>query len=129
MNLLRRAQGRFQAGREAAAAALRRCAGPPWWRPTVGSTASDGVRIEVDCYGNKWLSHPTGNPGEYDAGHYDFSFGQSSPQDWSCTARVFDINGQPVTSSEVITIQFDTNNCRPHGIGHQVAIVNWTRHW
>jgi hypothetical protein len=109
------------------------CSGPAISKQSVVKDASgnpvNGVRVEVDCYGNKWLSHPTGNPGEYDAGHYDFSFGQSTPQDWTCTARVFDINGQPVTSSEVIAIQFDTNNCRPHGTGHQVAIVNWTRHW
>jgi LysM repeat protein len=109
------------------------CSGPAISKQSVvkdaGGNPVNGVRIEVDCYGNKWLSHPTGNPGEYDAGHYDFSFGQSAPQDWSCTARVFDIDGQAVTSSEAITIQFDTKDCRPHGIGHQVAIVNWTRHW
>jgi LysM repeat protein len=109
------------------------CSGPAISRQSVVQDTSgnpvNGVRIEVDCYGNKWLSHPTGNPGEYDAGHYDFSFGQSTPQDWTCTARVFEMNGQPVTSSEAISIQFDTNDCRPYGIGHQVAIVNWTRHW
>jgi LysM repeat protein len=109
------------------------CSGPAISKQSLvkdaGGNPVNGVRIEVDCYGNKWLSHPTGNPGEYDAGHYDFSFGQSTPQDWSCTARVFDINGQTVTSSEAITIQFDTKDCRPHGVGHQVAIVNWTKHW
>jgi LysM repeat protein len=109
------------------------CSGPAISKQSVvkdaGGNPVNGVRIEVDCFGNKWLSHPTGNPGEYDAGHYDFSFGQSSPQAWTCTVRVSDINGEPVTSSEAITVQFDTNDCRPHGIGHQVAIVNWTRHW
>ena len=40
-----------------------------------------------------------------------------------------DVNGQPVASSEVVTIQFDTNDCSPHGNGHQVATVNWTKHW
>ncbi len=89
----------------------------------------NGARVEVNCYGNVWLSHPSGNPGEYEPGRYDFAFGQLAPQDWTCTARVFDVNGQPVASSEVVTIHFDTNDCRPGGIGHQVAIVNWTRHW
>jgi LysM repeat protein len=97
-------------------------------RNTGGGTVN-GVRIEVDCYGNKWLSHPSGNPGEYEAGHYDFVFGQTTPQDWTCTARVYDLNGQPVDSSEAVTIHFDTNDCKPNGSGHQVAIVNWTKHW
>jgi hypothetical protein len=87
----------------------------------------NGVRVEVDCYGNKWLSHPSGNPGEYLPGHYDFSFGQHSPQAWTCTARVFDLNGVAVPSSEVVTIQFDTNDCQPGGNGHQIAILNWTK--
>jgi LysM repeat protein len=89
----------------------------------------NGVRVEVDCYGNVAPSHLSGNPGEYEPGHYDFSFGQSSPQDWTCTARVLDINGQAVTSSQTATIHFDTNDCRPYGNGHQVAILNWTKNW
>jgi len=89
----------------------------------------NGVRVEVNCYGNVWLSHPSGTPGEYDAGHYDFSFGQSSPQNWTCTARVFDIDGQLVASSDIARIQFDTNDCKPHGPGHQVVILNWIKHW
>lgn len=87
----------------------------------------NGVRIELDCYGNKWLSHPSGNPGEYDPGHYDFSLGAHEPQPWTCTARVYDLNGVPVSSSQVVTIQFDTNACTPGGSGHQMAIVNWTK--
>jgi LysM repeat protein len=109
------------------------CSGPAIAKESIirntGGGAVDGVRIEVDCYGNKWLSHPSGNPGEYEAGHYDFVFGQTTPQDWICTARVFDLNGQPVASSEVVSIHFDTNDCKPEGNGHQVAIVNWTKHW
>jgi LysM repeat protein len=109
------------------------CAGPGISNHSIirdaGGNPVNGVRVEVNCYGNIWLSHPTGNPGEYDPGHYDFSFGQTKPQAWTCTARVFDINGQPVTSSEVATIQFDTNDCTPGGIGHQIAILNWTKHW
>jgi LysM repeat protein len=109
------------------------CAGPGISKESIIQDPSgspvNGVRVEVDCYGNKWLSHPSGNPGEYEPGHYDFSFGQSTPQEWTCSARVFDINGQPSASSQTVTIQFDTNDCRPGGIGHQVAILNWTKHW
>lgn len=89
----------------------------------------NGARVEVNCYDNIWLSHLSGNPGEYDPGHYDFSFGQTQPQAWTCTARVFDVNGQPVASSDVATIVFDTNNCSPGGTGHQIAILNWTKNW
>jgi LysM repeat protein len=109
------------------------CSGPGISKESVIKDAAgnpvNGVRVEVDCYSNIWRSHPSGTPGEYDAGHYDFAFGQTSPQDWTCTARIFDINGQLVASSEVVTIHFDTNNCKPHGIGHQVAVVDWTKHW
>lgn len=109
------------------------CSGPAISRESrVTDTAGNpvnGVRIEVNCYGNRFLSHPSGHPGEYDPGHYDFSFGQSTPQDWTCTARVVEFDGQPVTSSQVITIHFDTNDCRPEGAGHQVAIVNWVKQW
>jgi len=89
----------------------------------------NGARVEVNCYDNVWLSHPSGMPGEYDPGHYDFSFGQSVPQNWTCTARVFDVNGQPVVSSDIAYIQFDSNDCNPHGSGHQVVILNWIKHW
>ena len=109
------------------------CAGPGISNHSIirdaGGNPVNGARVEVNCYDNIWLSHPTGNPGEYDPGHYDFSFGQTKPQAWTCTARVFDINGQPVASSEVATIEFDTNNCSPGGSGHQIAILNWTKHW
>jgi LysM repeat protein len=109
------------------------CAGPGISKESIiqdaGGNPINGVRVAVDCYGNIWVSHPSGNPGEYDPGHYDFAFGQGSPQNWTCTARIVDVNGQPVASSEVVTIQFDTNNCKPEGDGHQVAIVNWTKHW
>jgi LysM repeat protein len=109
------------------------CSGPGISKESMVQDMSgnpvNGVRVEIDCYGNKWLSHSSGNPGEYEPGHYDFSFGQNAPQEWTCSARVFDLNGQPISSSQTVTIQFDTNNCRPGGIGHQVAIVNWTKHW
>jgi LysM repeat protein len=109
------------------------CAGPAVSKQSVivdtGGNPVDGVVVEVDCYGNRVLSHPSGNPGEYDPGHYDFAFGQTVPQDWTCTARVVESNGQAVDSSEVITIQFDTNDCNPDGDGHQVVIVNWVKHW
>ncbi len=109
------------------------CAGPAISKESVIRDSSgnpiNGVRVQVNCYDNVWESRPSGNPGEYEPGHYDFSFGQTTPQDWTCTARVLDINGEPVASSEVITIHFDTNDCRPNGTGHQVAILHWTKHW
>jgi LysM repeat protein len=109
------------------------CSGPGISKESIirdtGGNPVNGVRVEANCYGNIWLSHPSGNPGEYDPGHYDFAFGQTSPQQWTCTVRVAELNGQPVASSDVVTIQFDTNDCNPSGSGHQVAIVNWTKHW
>jgi LysM repeat protein len=109
------------------------CSGPAISKQSViqdtAGNPMNGVQVEVDCYGNVILSHASGTPGEYDPGHYDFAFGQDSPQDWTCTARVAYVDEQPVTSSEVVSIQFDTNDCDPHGSGHQVAIVNWTKHW
>lgn len=109
------------------------CAGPAIAKQStirdVNGNPINGARVEVTCYNNVWISHPSGNPGEYDPGHYDFAFGQNTPQAWTCTARVADVNGQPVTSSEVATIQFDTNDCKPHGSGHQAVILNWTKHW
>jgi protocatechuate 3,4-dioxygenase beta subunit len=109
------------------------CSGPAIAKQSIiqdtAGNPVNGVRVEVDCYGNTWQSHASGTPGEYDPGHYDFAFGQSSPQDWTCTARVLDHNGQPVESSEMASIHFDTNDCDPEGSGHQVAIVNWTKHW
>ncbi len=108
------------------------CAGPAISRHSIirdkNGSPVDGVRLEVDCYGNRWLSFPSGTPGGYEPGHYDFAFGQTVPQDWTCSVRVVEANGQPVASSEVISVHFDTNNCQPHGDGHQVAIVNWTKH-
>jgi hypothetical protein len=88
----------------------------------------NGVVVEVNCYGNVMRLNPSG-PGAYDAGHYDWSPGQAQPVAWTCTARVVEINGQPVASSGEASIPFDTNDCRPGGIGHQVAILNWTKNW
>ena len=109
------------------------CSGPAISKLSVikdrAGNPVNGARVEVSCYDNTWLSHPSGTPGEYDPGHYDFAFGQSVPQNWSCTARVFDLNGQPVASSEIARIEFDTNDCKPDGSGHQVAILNWTKNW
>ena len=108
------------------------CAGPGIAKQSIirdtNGNPVNGARVEVNCYDNIWVSHPSGNPGEYDPGHYDFAFGQGVPRDWTCTARLIEVNGQPVTSSQVITIHFDTNGCKPDGNGHQIAIVNWTKH-
>ena len=88
----------------------------------------NGVVVEVNCYGTIMRLNPSG-PGAYDPGHYDWSPGQAQPVAWTCTAHVVEINGQPVASSAEASIQFDTNNCQPGGIGHQVAILNWTKNW
>jgi LysM repeat protein len=87
----------------------------------------NGVVVEVNCYGNVWRLNPSGKPGVSEPGHYDWSPGQPQPMDWICTARVVEINGQPVASSAEVSIPFDTNDCKPGGIGHQVAILNWTK--
>lgn len=126
-------------------AASQQFTGALEWRPSVApncagpaisslSTIKDaagspvnGVVVEVSCYGNRWSTIPSGKPGVYEAGHYDWSPGQTQPVAWTCTARVIEINGQPVTSSQEVTIQFDTNDCRPDKSGHQVAILNWTK--
>jgi hypothetical protein len=109
------------------------CDGPGIAKQSIirdtGGNPINGAVVELNCYDNIWLSHPSGNPGEYDPGHYDFGVGQHSPQNWTCTARVITVNGQPVASSQVVTIQFDTNNCKPGGNGHQAATVNWTKNW
>jgi LysM repeat protein len=108
------------------------CAGPAVARQSVirdtAGNPVNGVVLRANCYDNIFDSHPSGTPGEYEPGHYDFSFGQTVPQDWICTFRVISHNGQPVTS-EVASVHFDVNDCRPNGSGHQVAILNWTKHW
>ncbi len=108
------------------------CAGPAVAKQSVirdtAGNPVNGVVVQANCYDNIFDSHPSGTPGEYEPGHYDFSFGQSKPQDWVCTFRVLTVNGQPV-NSEVTSIHFDVNDCRPEGPGHQVAILNWTKNW
>ena len=96
-------------------------------RDTSGNPVNGAV-VQANCYDNIFDSHASGTPGEYEPGHYDFSFGQSSPQNWVCTFRVVSLSGQAVTS-EVASVQFDLNDCRPNGPGHQVAILNWTKNW
>jgi len=109
------------------------CAGPAISSLSIVKNAAgnpvNGVVIEVDCYGNHWSTIPSGSSGVYEPGHYDWSPGQTQPVDWECTARVKEINGQPVSSSQEMTIHFDTNDCKPNKSGHQVAIVNWTKWW
>ena len=109
------------------------CSGPGISKQSIIRDAAgnplNGVIVTVDCYGNTMSSHPSGTPGEYDPGHYDFSFGKHSPEDWTCTVWVSAMGGQPVASSQVVSVHFDLNDCNPHGAGHQVAIVNWTKRW
>lgn len=109
------------------------CAGPSISKESLIRDASgnpvNGIRVEANCYDNIFQSRPSGSPGEYEPGHYDFAFGQTVPKAWTCTARVVEFNSQQVTSSEVATIHFDTNDCSPGGDGHQVVILNWIKHW
>jgi LysM repeat protein len=107
------------------------CAGPAISSFSIVKDAAgnpvSGVIVEVNCYGNRWSTIPSGKPGVYEAGHYDWSPGQTQPVDWVCTARVTEINGQSVSSSQEVSIHFDTNDCRPNKSGHQVVILNWTK--
>ena len=96
-------------------------------RDTAGNPVNGAV-VRANCYDNIFDSHPSGTPGEYEPGHYDFSFGQSTPQDWVCTFVVVTVNGQPVNSA-VVSVHFDVNDCRPEKSGHQMAILNWTKNW
>ena len=109
------------------------CAGPGISSLSIIRDAAgnpvNGVVVEVTCYNNHWSTIPSGSPGVYEPGHYDWGAGQTQPVDWECIARVKEINGQPVTASQEVTIHFDTNACQPNKSGHQVAIVNWTKWW
>ncbi len=92
-------------------------------------TAINDAEVLLDCYGNQWISRKSGPTGGYQAGHYDFSLSAGLPQNWTCTIKMYRYNDQMVTSSQVVTIQFDTGPCEPGGAGHQVAIVNWTKNY
>lgn len=109
------------------------CAGPAISNQSIirdsAGNPVNGVVVRINCYGNIMDSFPSGMAGAYEAGHYDWSPGQSEPQDWACTARAWTLNGQAIASSQEVTIHFDTNDCRPGGNGHQVAILNWTKWW
>lgn len=94
---------------------------------TKSGSPINGARVLMNCYGNELISHPSGNPGEYDPGHYDFWGLSTQPVPYVCTLQMYDLNGVPVQNSEVITVQFDTGPCEPGASGHQVAIVNWTK--
>jgi hypothetical protein len=96
---------------------------------TKSGSPINGARVLMNCYGNQLISHPSGNPGEYDPGHYDFWGLSTQPVPYVCTLQMYDLNGTPVQNSEVITVQFDTGPCTPGASGHQVAIVNWTKNY
>jgi hypothetical protein len=87
----------------------------------------NGAVVEVSCPGQVWTLLPSGTAGGYEPGHYEWSAGQPNPVDWACTARVVSLAGRPVTTSQVVSIRFDTNDCGSGGSGHQVAILNWTK--
>ena len=89
----------------------------------------NGARVLMDCYGNQFISHKSGTPGEYDPGHYDFWGMTTQPVNYTCSLRMYDLNDEPVQSSQVVTVQFDEGPCQPGQSGHQVAIVNWTKQY
>jgi len=108
------------------------CAGPGVSSQSIikdkAGAALNGILATVDCYGNKFLSFPSGPPA-YTAGHYDFSLGQTKPQAWTCTIYISDSQKQPAQGTQVVEIVFDTAQCAPGGAGHQIAIVNWTKNY
>lgn len=107
------------------------CAGPGISNQSIIKDKSgnpiNGAYVLLDCYGNKFVSHPSGRSGEYLPGHYDFSLGVQVPQAWTCTLQMSDVSGKPLAGTQVVTVNFDTNNCQPGGNGHQMAIVNWIK--
>jgi hypothetical protein len=87
----------------------------------------NGVRIKIWAEsGWEALSSPSG--GGYGAGHYDIANLCLSPCQRTYYLKADNWNGVPL-DSEVITLQFNTDDCRPRGNGHQVAVVNWYSHW
>ncbi len=88
-----------------------------------------GVQIKIWAEGG-WeaLSVPSGADGVNGPGHYDIANLCLSPCERMYHLKADNWNGEPL-DSEVLTIHFDTNDCRPEGNGHQVAIVNWYGHW
>lgn len=89
----------------------------------------DGVQVKIWAEGG-WeaLSLPSGWGKDYGPGQYDLANLCNSPCDRTYHLKVDNLNGLPA-DSEILTIHFDTNDCRPEGNGHQVAIVNWYVHW
>jgi hypothetical protein len=87
----------------------------------------NGVQIKIWAEsGWEVLSLPSG--GGYGAGHYNIANLCLSPCQRTYYLKADNWNGIPV-DSEVIVLQFNTDDCRPQGNGHQVAVVNWYSHW
>jgi len=99
-------------------------------RDTAGSPI-DGVCV---CY-QVWdfrsaPSVPSGVPGVYDPGHYDIYPVRPQPEDVEVQVYICDCaTGQQNANSQVVTVDFNSQNCGPGQGGHQAAIVNWTKHW
>jgi len=75
-------------------------------------------------------SVPSGVPGVYDPGHYDIYPVRPQPEDVSVQVYICDCStGAQNPSSQVVTVDFNSQNCAPGQGGHQAAIVNWTKWW
>ncbi len=87
----------------------------------------DGVQVKIWAEsGWEALSLPSG--GGYGAGHYDLANLCPSPCQRTYYLKADNWNGAPL-DSEVIALQFNTDDCHPQGNGHQVAVVNWYSQW
>jgi len=100
-------------------------------RDTAGNPI-DGVCVcySIGGYYSSPPSVPSGVPGVYDPGHYDIYPVRPQPEDVSVQVYVCDCaTGGQNANSQVVTVDFNSQNCGPGQGGHQAAIVNWTKHW
>ncbi|MBI3978399.1 MAG: hypothetical protein HY331_09470 [Chloroflexi bacterium] len=105
------------------------------WLPNCGLTQvklqihdplgfrKNGLRFKIESDGAGWsaVSFPTGLGG-YEPGETDFTL-NNRPISNTWHVWLLDRQGRPVEPR--LTITTDTNDCRPGGIGHQVAVVEW----
>ncbi len=93
----------------------------------------NGVRIRIwNDGGFEAFSLVSGVGATYGPGEYDIVL-NNHPIEGTFYLAVWDWQTGPDeytrVDSETITVHFDIANCQPGGDGHQVAIVNWARHW
>lgn len=105
------------------------------WLPNCGVTQvkiqlhdplgfrKNGYRFKIASADGGWsaVSFPTGSGG-YEPGETDFTL-NTRPVANTWLIWLLDRQGNPVEPK--LTIQTDTNDCRPEGSGHQVALVEW----